>query len=281
MEKPNGISRPATAQHGGLMTVKVGGLAGRSSGVPDGRPPLVLLHGLSFNRAMWHPALDLLLELEPTRQVLALDLPGHGDSDSAPDYDTESVSAMVHGAVEESGLVSPLMVGHSLSAIVATVYASRYPVRGVVNVDQTLQTAGFTTLLHSIAEQLMGPGFDAIWQMFETSFHTELLEADARELLRSTSRPTRELVTGYWREVLDASPESMDSRFGTVLATLRDKQVPYLIVAGEEPEPSYKSWLDRVLPQANLVVFPRSGHFPHLADPQRFATLLAATASAT
>lgn len=281
MEYPNGTSRPATARHGGLATVKVGGLAGRSSGVPDGRPPLVLLHGLSFNRAMWDPALDLLLELEPTRQVLALDLPGHGDSDAAPGYDTESVAAMVHRTVAESGLVAPVVVGHSLSAIVATVYATRYPVRGVVNVDQTLQTAGFTALLHSLAEQLKGPGFEGIWQMFEAGFHTELLDAEARELLRSTSRPTRELVTGYWREVLDSTPESMESRVDSVLAALRDKQVPYLVVAGDEPGAAYRPWLARVLPQANLVVFPQSGHFPHLADPQRFATLLAATASGT
>lgn len=33
--------------------------------------------------------------------------------------------------------------------------------------------------------------------MFEASFDAELLLPDSRDLLRSTSKPTQELVTGY------------------------------------------------------------------------------------
>lgn len=263
---------------GRVKTIKAGALIGRTSGVFDGRPPLVLLHGLSFNRAMWNPALDLLLELDPSRQVLALDLPGHGDSDPAPRYDIESVAEIVHDAVQETGLVEPVMVGHSLAAIVATVYASKYPVQGVVNVDQTLQTTGFAELLHSLAEQLMGPDFMNVWQGFKTSFHLELLHPDAQEILRSTSHPTQELVTGYWREVMEQSPDALRHRFENVSDELRERAVPYLVVAGTEPEAAYKQWLAERIPQATIKVFPASGHFPHLADPHRFATVLAATA---
>ncbi|WP_425863708.1 alpha/beta fold hydrolase [Arthrobacter sp. TWP1-1] len=261
-----------------MKTIKVGGLAGRTSGVFDGRPPLALLHGLSFNRAMWNPTLDLLFELDPARQVLALDLPGHGDSDSAPRYDIESVAEMVHDAVHEAGLVEPVMVGHSLAAIVATVYASAYPVQGVVNVDQTLQTEGFAKLLHSLADQLMGPDFMNVWQGFNASFHLELLPPQAQQLLRDTSHPTQELVTGYWREVMEQTPEFMRYKFENVLENLRDNAVPYLVIAGSEPEVAYLQWLTERIPQATIEVFPASGHFPHLADPHRFATVLAATA---
>lgn len=280
MDHANGITPAASGRPGGVKRTKVGSLAGRTSGVLDGRPPLVLLHGLSFDRRMWDPALDALLEMDPARQVLSLDLPGHGDSDSAPDYDIESVVGIVRGAVEEAGLVEPVMVGHSLSAIVATVYATRHPVRGVVNVDQSLQTAGFTALVQSLADRLRGPDFMNVWQMFAAGFHTELLPEAAQQLLLSSSRPTRELVTGYWREVLDASPAGMEARFESVLAVLREKSVPYLVVAGEEPEPSYKGWLTRLLPQARFVVLEGSGHFPQLAHPVEFAGTLAATASA-
>lgn len=273
MERANG-----KGSSGRVKTIKVGGLAGRTSGVFDGRPPLVLLHGLTFNRAMWNPALDLMFEWDPARQVLALDLPGHGESDSAPRYDIESVAEIVHGAVKEAGLIEPVMVGHSLSAIVATAYASKYPAQGVVNVDQTLQTEGFAELLHSLAEQLMGPDFMNIWQGFHASFHLELLPPEAQELLRSTSHPTQELVTGYWREVMDQPSEFTRYRFENVFEDLRDKAVPYRIVAGREPEAAYLQWLAERIPQATIEVFPASGHFPHLADPHHFATVLAATA---
>jgi pimeloyl-ACP methyl ester carboxylesterase len=54
--------------------------------------------------------------------------------------------------------------------------------------------------------------------------------------------------------------------------------VPYLIVAGNNLEPDYRQWLDEVLPQAVITVLPDSGHFPHLAHPDRFAECLATTA---
>jgi pimeloyl-ACP methyl ester carboxylesterase len=49
------------------------------------------------------------------------------------------------------------------------------------------------------------------------------------------------------------------------------------IVAGSEPEPDYRTWLLQRLPQAVITVFPDSGHFPHLAHPDRFAQCLADT----
>src|SRR2546423_1736506 len=119
------------------------GLAADEIGEADGRPPLVLLHGLTFDRSMWQPTLRELARVDRGRRALALDLPGHGDSPAWASYDVVSVAAGVHRVVEEAGLDRPLMVGHSLAAIIATVYATRYPTRGVVNVDQPLQTAPF------------------------------------------------------------------------------------------------------------------------------------------
>jgi pimeloyl-ACP methyl ester carboxylesterase len=62
-----------------------------------------------------------------------------------------------------------------------------------------------------------------------------------------------------------------------VLATLRRNQVPCLIVAGHEWEAEHRRRLRDELPRATLTVIPNSGHFPQLADPDRFAHLLAAT----
>ena len=45
-----------------------------------------------------------------------------------------------------------------------------------------------------------------------------------------------------------------------------------------DPGPEYLGWQNRELPQAEVTIWPGSGHFPHLAQPGRFAELLAATA---
>src|SRR5918993_1211342 len=43
--------------------------------------PLVLLHGQGFSRRCWDPIIDMLAE---DRDVIAVDLPGHGDSPRQP-----------------------------------------------------------------------------------------------------------------------------------------------------------------------------------------------------
>ena len=59
---------------------------------------------------------------------------------------------------------------------------------------------------------------------------------------------------------------------------MRAAGLPYQIVAGSEPDEAYKEWLRSRLPQASITVWPGSGHFPHLAEPRRFAEVLLATA---
>ena len=76
----NTLTRSASA----TGTRHFAGLAANKHGSDDGRPPVVLLHGLTFDRSMWRPALDELAGLDPRRRVLALDLPGHGESASRP-----------------------------------------------------------------------------------------------------------------------------------------------------------------------------------------------------
>ena len=254
------------------------GLAVDDVGKSDARTPLVLLHGLTFDRTMWQPALAELGRSDPGRRALAFDLPGHGESPAWESYDVESVADGVHRAVEEAGLDEPVIVGHSLAAIIATVYADLYPTRGVVNVDQPLQTMAFVGFLQSIADQLRGPAFPAIWEQFAASMHVELLPASAQQLVRATSNPRQDLVLGYWREVLERPASELAEMTSAGLAALRARAMPYLIVAGNDLEPDYRQWLDKEIPQAVITVLPGSGHFPHLAHPDRFAECLAATA---
>ena len=263
---------------GHSATTTLAGLAADDYGLSDDRAPLVLLHGLTFDRSLWRPSLAELSRIDPGRRVLVLDLPGHGASPGWPSYDVQSLAHGVHRAAEEAGLQSPVVVGHSIAGIVATAYAAQYPARGIINVDQPLQVAPFADLVHSLAGKLRGPAFPAIWQMFAASMHTELLPEAAQELLRSSSQPRQDLVLAYWRELLERPVSELADLAAAALETVRSAGVPYLIVAGAELEPEYEKWLSQTLPQAAVTVWPGSGHFPHLAHPSRFAECLAATA---
>ena len=111
------------------------GMHADSYGIDDHRAPLVLLHGLTFDRRTWQPVLGELSRVDPDRRVLVLDLPGHGESPSQLPHTTEHILALVHGAVGEAGLEAPVLVGHSMSGGFVTVYGAMFPSRGAVNVD--------------------------------------------------------------------------------------------------------------------------------------------------
>jgi pimeloyl-ACP methyl ester carboxylesterase len=262
-----------------FTTRRLGGLAVDDYGTADGRTPLVLLHGMTFDRSIWRPLVDRLEQADPGRRVLAIDLPGHGDSPEQESYDLATVPAHLHGVIKEAGLTSPVIAGHSAGALAATVYAARFPVSGMINVDQPLQLGEFAAFVRSLRDRLEGPGFAETWQLFWDSFHTERLPADAQQLVRANCRPRQQVVTGFWREVMYGSIEEITGQTGQALSAIGQTGVPYLHIAGEELPAGYQEWLTGLIPGATFAVWPGSGHFPHLARPDEFARVLAGTGS--
>lgn len=250
-------------------------LRGDLEGSADHRPPLVLLHGLTFDRRMWQPALAALRRRDPGRVVLALDLPGHGGSPMPDTCDLDDVGAAVASAVEDAGLEAPVVVGHSISGVIATVYASTFPTRGVVNVDVALDTA-FIRMLQANRDALVGPGFAGVWRGLLASMHMEVLPDSTRELL-NTDLPRQDVFLAYQRQALETPEDQLQQFIAHTLDALRQSGLPYAIIAGHDYDEAYTAWLHDMLPQATITVLPDSGHFPHLADPERFAACLAKT----
>ena len=258
------------------VQTRFGRLAGTSGGVDDDRPPLVLLHGLTFDRTIWWPALAALEAVDPGRRTLVLDLPGHGSSPRQPSYDMPELVEIVDEAIADAGLVAPVLVGHSIAGVLVTMLAARRPASGVVSVDQLLETTAFVEQLQAIESQLRGDGFAEIWRRYHASMRIDLLPPAGRALAESTTRPTQELVVGYWEGVFKRSAAELRSLVAADLAALRAAETPYELIAGSEPGPAYRAWLTAALPQARITVFPETGHLPHLGDPAAFAARVAA-----
>jgi pimeloyl-ACP methyl ester carboxylesterase len=256
-------------------TDRFAGLAGIRYGSGDGRPPLVFLHGMPFDWTTWAPALEELSKLAPEREVLALDLPGHGDSPRHDRYPLATVVEQVHDAVTAAGITSPAIVGHSVSGVLATLYAASHPTSHVVNVDQSLLVKPFAeAMLDAMAN---GAGYEQLWAFNKSSMGIELLPASARALLESTCTPRLDLLAGYWGQLAEQTPDDLQEWIDENARRVAGRRVPYTIVVGGAHDPAYAAWLRRTLPDANVVVFESGGHFPQLADPKRFARILAAT----
>jgi pimeloyl-ACP methyl ester carboxylesterase len=259
-------------------TRTIGDVTADEWGGADGRPPLVLLHGLTFDRVMWRDTIAALQLVEPDRHVLAFDLPGHGQSPTQQGNGPQEIAETIHRAVELAGVDSPVVVGHSAAGVYATFYAAAFPTSGVINVDGALWVKPFAALLRSVAEMATGSGFAQVWQMFLASMRLNVLPPDAQDLLREHSTPRQDLVLSYWHDLLTRPVEELVGAMDQTLDKVRATGVPYLTILGDEPEPAYRQWLVERLPDIQILTWPSSGHFPHLAHPHRFAQRLAGTA---
>ncbi|MET8154763.1 alpha/beta hydrolase [Sphaerisporangium sp. NPDC005289] len=252
-----------------------GALAAGSRGIAGDRPPLVLLHGLTYDRRQWGPVLRELALRDPDRQVVAFDLPGHGESPRRASYRLDEVAAVVHAAVTEARIEDPVVAGHSLGGALATVYAAAYPTRGVVNVDQPLLVDGFAAVLREAEPVLRGPGYGQVWESLLAGMGIDLLPPSARELLRTATTPRQDLLLGYWEEILVTPAGDLGDRRARDLDAIRARGVAYHHVSGGEPGEAYRRWLEAALPGAAVTVLPGGGHFPHLARPAELAAILA------
>lgn len=234
-------------------------------------PAIVLVHGITENRHMWHPLLHRLAE---DHLVLAVDLRGHGGSDVCDPYDPITYATDVAETVQALGLDTPLLVGHSLGGVVVSAYAAIAPSIGVVNVDQPLRLAGFQDALRELEPLLTGTQEEfetAIGAMFD-AMNGALPEEEVARIHALRGHPRQDVVLGTWDSVLHSSAEQLD---GTVAALAGAISVPYLSLHGIDPGPDYAAWLTGLLPSATVEVWPDLGHYPHLVEPERFLARLA------
>jgi pimeloyl-ACP methyl ester carboxylesterase len=90
----------------------------------DGTPPVVVVHGL---RDHSHSFDDLARGLLDHFHVLALDLRGHGDSETTPYYGFGHFVLDLHNAVRALRLERPILIGHSMGGEVVAAYCGAFP----------------------------------------------------------------------------------------------------------------------------------------------------------
>jgi pimeloyl-ACP methyl ester carboxylesterase len=243
--------------------------------------PLVLVHGITHRRQGWYPVLE---HLTPHRQVILIDLPGHGES---PDLVTngrsipETLGAEVRETLDSLGIKNPHIAGNSLGGRVALDAAAD----GWVASATCLSPAGFwindidfayTRMLFRVvtrAARIAGPGRAA------TITRTAL----GRALFFSwiTAHPTRlspEACAGDAAAMLRALPAmkaivAEATRFEAPIA----KEIPVTVAWASRDLvlPPYHARIARkVLPRATHVKLKGVGHVPMSDNPELVAQVL-------
>jgi len=104
-----------------LRSRTIGGTTYREAGHGD---PLILIHGVGMRLEAWEPQLRTLSGL---RRVIAVDMPGHGGSERLPrGARLPDFVAWFGRFLDDLGLSSAAVAGHSMGALIAGGVAATY-----------------------------------------------------------------------------------------------------------------------------------------------------------
>ncbi|MET0865040.1 MAG: alpha/beta fold hydrolase [Nakamurella sp.] len=252
-------------------------------------PAVLFVHGLMSSSATWT---DQFERLAADHRVIAPDLFGHGTSAKpAGDYSLGAHAATLRDLLDAVAVPSVTVVGHSLGGGIALQFAYLFPDRlaGLVLVSSgglgrelnpLLRAATLpgselvlplvaSNWLHGVGDTALrwwskvglpsiSPSSDEGWRGLAS-----LADGDTRRAFLATSRSVIN-VRGQTVSAANRLP-GMASRPTMLIWGERDRIVPATHVEAAKGE----------LPTSRVEMFQRSGHFPHLDEPDRFARVLA------
>ncbi len=250
-------------------------------------PPIVLIHGITSSSSNWEKVAERLAE---HHTVLAPDLVGHGDSAKPRgDYSMGAFASGVRDLLVALDIQRATIVGHSLGGGVAMQFSYQFP--ELTERLALVSSGGLGPEVHSFLRAATLPGAELVIPLLAGR---RLLSAgrvvgrtldrvgvrlgnDVLEMARGHASlgdaATRSAFVHTLRASVDPTGQRVRATDRLYLAT----RLPLLIVWGARDRIiplAHGRRAHELVPGSRLEVFERSGHFPHLDEPDRFARTL-------
>ncbi|GAB4533854.1 MAG: alpha/beta hydrolase [Anaerolineales bacterium] len=245
-----------------------------------GGETVLLVHGITTYRFLWAP---LLPALRSHYDVIAVDLPGCGDSDKPLDvsYALREHAARLKGFLETLGVARAHLVGHDLGGGIAQIMAARYPEK--FRSLTLINTVGYdfwpvqpiiamrTPIIRQLAMASLDLGALRLIVQRGLYHHERLTPA----LMDEFQYPLR---TPEGRRAFLHFARCLDNRDLTdILPQLRRLPIPVLILRGDRDIYLSAAIAERLhadLPDSRLIHIPDAGHFIQFDAPQACITHL-------
>jgi haloalkane dehalogenase len=246
-------------------------------------PPVLLLHGWPTSSFLWR---NVMAPMASAHRVVALDLPGFGDSDKplGTRYSFELFARVIDGFLAQLGIDRLGLAVHDLG--------------GPIGLHWTLTRPGRVTRL-ALLNTLVYPEFsEATKEFVRACLSPELrekltsaagLESILRDGLADPATLSAEVLAAVQapfqtadarRALADAGVGLSLKGFAQIARQLPSLQIPVRVVYGARDRvlPDVAETMTRVktdLPQADVTVLPHCGHFLQEEAPEEVGALLA------
>jgi pimeloyl-ACP methyl ester carboxylesterase len=232
-----------------------------------GEPALVFIHCWACSRRFWD---NQVAEFSKTNRVVAIDLPGHGESGQGrKNWSIESFGDDVKMVVTKLGLKHVVLVGSSMGGPIALEAAKRMADRvvAIVPVDtlQNVETKVPAEQVDAVLKQLQSDYKTATTGFLNQFFFSPTTPAAVKELVINTA--------------ISAPPEVSLPIIRAALnydatAAMRAVKVPVRAINSDRV-PTDVEVNRKYAPQFDVMIIKGTGHYPMLEDPARFNQMLA------
>jgi pimeloyl-ACP methyl ester carboxylesterase len=226
------------------------------------RKTLVFIHGSGGNHTDWIRQFTLL---QNVFNIVAMDLPGHGQSDGPGEQDVSAYVAWVKKLLEGFGIEKPVLIGHSLGAAICLSFAIRHGDAAAAVIP--VGGGGRMPVNPIILEGLKQDPAAIIGMAAKFSIAKENRERLSGFITENLSRATPGIIYG---DFLACS--KLD-----ITAAVAGIRIPALILCGADDKmtpPALSEYLRDHIPGAGLAMIPGAGHFVMLENPEAFNAAL-------
>jgi pimeloyl-ACP methyl ester carboxylesterase len=228
-----------------------------------GRGAIVFIHGWSCNLNFWEANIPAFTKQS---RVIAIDLPGHGESDKPPiDYSMDLFARAIDAVLIDANVERATLVGHSMGALVIRKFYRKYPnkTRALVIVDGALRMPGITPeLIKQYIEPLRGPNYRERVEGMIASWVQGMKGEKKLEKIKAAMMSTPQHV------MVGAAEAALDDEIGK-----QDKiKAPTLAVMARRPQwdADYEKFVRDLIPGINYHMWEGVSHFLMMDEPQKF-----------
>jgi pimeloyl-ACP methyl ester carboxylesterase len=227
-----------------------------------GDEALVLIHGWTCSVDNWR---DQIPDFAKRNRVIAIDLPGHGQSDKPQVAYTMDYFARATDAVMRDAKVKrAVLVGHSMGTPVARQFYRKYPEKtlAIVVDDGSLRQFATKALMDQMIAGFRGPNYKESMSQVFTMLAGPNLSAAASDRIKSVSLSTpQHVVVSAMEGMADPSIWGEDKI-----------DVPVLAIMAKNPfyPPNLEESFRSIAPNMEFHMWEGVGHFIMIEKPKEF-----------
>ncbi len=235
---------------------------------------LVLLHGYLEALDVWD---DFSTLLTPKYRIIAIDIPGHGISETKGEvHSMEFIADVLHDALIKQSIEKCFLAGHSMGGYVAQAFAAKYPemLKGIIFIHST-------------------PNPDSPEKKENRKREIELIKQDKKELIatlfaaKGFAEENRQRLHVKIEELEELICMTEDDGIIAILnglmeradqnEMLRKLNIPELFIFGKHDEFIPVETAEKIIneqPQAEIAWLENSGHMGYMEEPEKTAEII-------